>query len=77
MSKASAGGVIAFLSSFIELAVLHWNRSKLDTTGREESVLNSEVSLFPGLLCKSVNVGFGAGKIVLFMEVSSIQGCPY
>ena len=37
--------------------------------------LNSELSSFQGLL--STHKAFGACKSVLFMVVSSIQGCPY
>ena len=65
------------ISVDLSLIYIQWNLSKLDTTGTaEESVLNNEVSSFQGLF--SMQMGYlGAGKTVLFMEVSSIRGCHY
>ena len=47
--------------------------SNLDTIGTVESVLNREMS---GVV-KYTNVAFGTDESVLFIEVSSIQGCLY
>ena len=48
---------------------VQWNPSKPDTTGMD--------GIVRCLHFKETNEGFGTDESVLFMEVSSIQGCPY
>ena len=55
---------------------VQWNLSNLDTNGTEESVFVSEVSSFQKLKCMA-RVVVGAGKGVLFGDVSLVQVCPY
>ena len=56
---------------------MQWNLSNPDTNGAEESVIVSEVFSFQRLKCMQEWYILGAGKCVLFREVSSVQRCPY
>ena len=62
-----------------DIVCVQWNLSNLDTNGPEESVLINEVS------SEVERVVLGAGKGVLlrylytcmYIQVPSVQGCPY
>ena len=55
------------------LCTVEWNLSNPDSNGAEESVLVSDISEVE----KHARVVLGVGNVVLFTEVSSVEGCPY